>query len=151
MTPFGIYQKGQVQIVDPLSPEVVELMQRRKPYYLNVPLVWDAPRAIGNLTQNTTPERKMNLLLMGARSALNYSTLRIKNETTDFYYMNDFTPFYAVTGGSGSDRQLWDWRSWIYLPANTVLVIDAVLGPTAPGGNTPEEDGEIIFDAIWLT
>ncbi len=154
MKPFAIKTVGQgpnaVQVVDPFSPEVVQLMQARRPYELIVPLVWDAPRAIGNQITESTQERNFNLLVLGARSSLNYSTLRLRNETTDLYYSNAFVPFYAVTGGSGADRQLWDWHSWIYLPANTILVIDAQLGPTLPGGGVAEADSEIVFDCVVI-
>lgn len=154
MQPFAIKTVGQapnaVQVVDPLSQEVIQLMQERRPYYLSVPLVWAAPRTIGDQISKSTQQRDFNLLIFGARSSLNYSTLRLRNDTTDIYYSNDFVPFYSVTGGSGSDRQLWEWHSWIYLPANTVLIIDAKLGPTLPGGGVAEADSEIVFECAVI-
>ena len=155
MQPFAIRtvnpgQPNQVQVIDPLSSEVIEIMKNRKPYYLSVPLVWDAPRTIGDEISLATQERNFNLLIFGARSSLNYSTLRLRNETDDFFYSNDYVPFYAVTGGSAGDRQLWEWHSWIYLPANTQLVISAKLGPTVPGGGVAEADSEIVFECAVI-
>lgn len=154
MQPFAIKTVGAApnlsQLVDPISPEVVALMQERRPYYLTVPLIWAAPRTIGDSINKSTQERNFNLLILGARSSLNYSQLRLRNDTTDVFYSNDFVPFYSMTGGSGGDRQLWEWHSWIYLPANTTLVVDAVLGPTLPGGGVAEADSEIVFECIVI-
>lgn len=154
MQPFAIRTvkpgPNAVQVVDPLSQEVIQIMQDRRPYYLNVPLVWPAPRTIGDQISESTQQRNFDLLIFGARSALNFSSLRLRNETTDIFYSNDFVPFYAVTGGSSGDRQLWEWHSWIYLPANTVLIVDAKLGSTIPGGGLAEADSEIVFECAVI-
>lgn len=82
MQPFAIKAVGQgadqVQIVDPMHPEVIKLITKRSPYWLIVPLVWEAPRVIGNTISNPTQERRFDLLLTGARSALNYSQVKLK-------------------------------------------------------------------------
>jgi len=154
MQPFGITTSGQganqVQIVDPLHPDVIKLMTARRPYKLRVPLVWPAPRTLGNPIETSTPQRKFDLLLLGARSALNYSLVRLKNDKTDDYYSNEYVEIFSFTGGAASDRQEYQWESFIWLPSNTQLVVSALLGETTPGSGTPEPDGSIVFDCVVI-
>lgn len=154
MTPFAITTVGQganaVQVVDPMHPEIIKLINKRSPYWLIVPLVWAAPRTIGNSISQPTQERRFDLLLTGARSALNYSLIKLKNDTTDEFYSNDFMPIFGATGGSASNRSDYRWESFIYLPAQTQLVVDALLGETAPGSGVAEPDGSIMFNCVIL-
>ncbi|HMV47023.1 MAG TPA: hypothetical protein PLD20_05785 [Blastocatellia bacterium] len=149
-TPFAISKTGNVEIVDPLHPDVIKLFRDRRPYKLNVPLIWPAPRTVGQGLQQPTQERRFSLLILGAQSALNYSLVRLRNATTDDYYSNDFVPMFSVAGGSSGDREEYQWSSWIYLPAQTQLVVEAILGETSPGSGTAEPDGAITFHCVVI-
>ena len=154
MQPFAITNAGQgtgaVQVVDPLHPEVIKLINKRPPYWLTVPLVWQAPRNIGNGISPVTQERRFDLLLVGARSALNYSQIKLRNDTTDDYYSNAFVPIFCITGGAASNRMEYQWESFIYLPAQTRLVVEATLGETTPGSGIAEPNGELVFSCIEI-
>lgn len=154
MQPFGITTVGQgasqVQVVDPMHPEVVKLISKRRPYWLNVPLIWPAPRTLNQGISQPTQERRFDLLITGARSALNYSLVKVKNDTTDDFYSNEFMPIFAMTGGTASNRMEYQWESFIYLPAQTQLVVEALLGETAPGSGVLEADASIIFNCVVI-
>ena len=154
MQPFGITTTGQgasqVQIVDPLHADVIKLMTARRPYKLRVPLIWLTPRTLGNAIETSTPQRKFDLLLLGARSALSYSLVRLKNDNTDDYYSNEYVEIFSFTGGAASDRQEYQWESFIWLPSNTTLVVSALLGETTPGSGVAEADGSIVFDCVVI-
>ncbi len=154
MQPFGITTVGQgagaVQVVDPMHPEVIKLMNKRRPYWLNVPLVWPGPRSLGQVITPPTQERRFDLLLTGARSALNYSLVKVKNDTTDDFYSNDFVPIFVMTGGAASNRMTYEWESYIYLPAQTQLIVEAALGETAPGSGILEPDGFFTFNCVVI-
>jgi hypothetical protein len=154
MQPFGIKTVGQganqVQFVDPFDAEVIKLVKGRRPYWLSVPLVWDAPRTLGQGITPVSQERRFDLLITGARSALDYSLIKMRNDTTDDYYSNEFVPIFCVTGGAASNRMAYQWESWIYLPSQTRLVIEAQLGETTPGSGVLEPNGEIVFNCVVI-
>ncbi|HEX9005400.1 MAG TPA: hypothetical protein VGB07_36170 [Blastocatellia bacterium] len=154
MQPFGITTVGQgasaVQIVDPLNPEVIKLIDKRPPYWLNVPLIWPTPRTLNQGISEVSQERRFDLLIVGARSVLNYSLVKLRNDTTDDYYSNDFVTISALTGGAGANRMEFQWESFIYLPAQTQLVVEALLGETSPGSGVLEPDASIVFNCIRI-
>lgn len=154
MQPFAITTQGTganaVQIVDPLHPDIIKLLDKRPPYWLEVPLVWPTPRTLGQGIQQPTQERRFDLLIVGARSVLNYSLIKLRNDTTDEYYSNDFITISALTGGAGPNRMEFRWESYIYLPAQTQLVVEALLGETSPGSGTLEPDASIVFDCVRI-
>lgn len=139
-----------MQVVDPMHPDVIKVINKRRPYWLTVPLIWPAPRSLNQGISVPTQERRFDLLITGARSALNYSLVKLRNDTTDDFYSNDFIPIFVMTGGAAANRMEYQWESFIYLSAQTQLVIDALLGETSPGSGILEADGSITFNCVVI-
>lgn len=153
MQPVAIKKPNSpgVEVVDPLDPEVLKLLQRRKPFWLTLPLVWAAPRTIGQqLDSPQTKQRRFDTLVIGCQSQLTYSRVRLKQESGEDFFSTEPIPIGAFSGYIGQYRQPYRWDTFLYIPGNTVIQADAYLGETTPGSGVAEPNGGLYFEAISL-
>lgn len=152
MQPVGLISAdNKVQIIDPLNPEVIKLLQKRKPFWMNMPIRFPAPRSNGQrLDDVRTQQRRFDTLIIGAQSGLTWTEVRLKQESGEDFFSTAPIPIGAFTGYIGQYRRPYRWDSFIFVPGNTILQAEAVLRETAPGSGTLEPDGSILFEAISL-
>jgi hypothetical protein len=151
MQPVAIIDGKNVQVVDPLDPQVLRLLQKRKPFWLTMPLRWPAVRSLGQRIDDAkTQQRRFDTLIIGAQSSLTYSRVRLKQESGEDFFSTEPIPIGAFTGYIGQYRQPYRWDTFLFVPGNTVIQAEAVLQETAPGSGTLEPDGGIWFEAISL-
>ncbi len=141
-----------VQIIDPLDPEVLKLLAKRKPFWLPLPLRWPATRTLGQRIDDAqTQQRRFDTLIVGCQSGLVWSEVRLKQESGEDFFSTQPIPIGAFTGYiAGQYRAPYDWQTFLYVPGNTVIQAEAILRETAPGSGTLEPDGALYFTAISL-
>lgn len=141
----------QVEVIDPLDPAVLKLLQKRKPFWLTLPLRWTGARTIGQqLDSAQTKQRRFDTLVVGCQSDLTYSRVRLKQESGEDFFSTEAIPIGAFTGYIGQYRRPYQWDTFLYIPGNTVIQADAYLGETSPGSGVAEPDGALYFQAISL-
>lgn len=152
MQPVGITgTDGKVQIIDPLNPEVVKLLQKRKPFWMNMPIRFPVTRTNGQrLDDVRTQQRRFDTLIIGAQSTFTYTEVRLKQESGEDFFSTAPIPIGAFTGYIGQYRRPYRWDAFLFIPGNTILQAEAILRETAPGSGVLEPDGSIIFEAISL-
>lgn len=149
--PFTIFPANNgVQTVDPLAPDVIELLRKRLPTPLRLDLRWAASAVTGDKTQGSTEinEHPYPVLIVGGRSDLETAEIRIRPNNSDRYLSNDYIPCWGVLGGISTDRQPYRWASYLYMPSKTALIVEALLGTDTVSGGGLKRSGILVFDAI---